>query len=230
MTAFTNRPVIHTLSMFSIGLVFSLSQPWLCADEPPLKNPDDNKIAKNEEKQDPVLNQKTKKELKKLNLGQQLPVELIIEEMKRAGKLLQDQQTGQQTQKIQQQVVENIQKLIHEIESASKVSLQQSNPKQDQPQNTKQKTQQQKDGMGQKKIPQPSQGPARQSSERQEKGLVTPGSLTKSNGHIKDTWGHLPPAVRQQLLNVYTEKFLPKYEEQVRRYYEALAEKKKRSP
>ena len=40
----------------------------------------------------------------------------------------------------------------------------------------------------------------------------------------KDVWGHLPPHLREQLLNVYSEKYLPKYEELVRQYYEALAE------
>jgi hypothetical protein len=40
----------------------------------------------------------------------------------------------------------------------------------------------------------------------------------------KDVWGHLPPHLREQLLNVYSEKYLPKYEELVRQYYEALAQ------
>jgi hypothetical protein len=43
----------------------------------------------------------------------------------------------------------------------------------------------------------------------------------------KDVWGHLPPQLREQLLNVYTEKYLPKYEDLVRAYYEALAEQQR---
>jgi len=103
------------------------------------------------------------------------------------------------------------------------------NNKQPQP-GDDQKSQQQKGGAGQQNAQQASQGPARQSSERKEDGLVTSGSLPDRNAYIKDAWGHLPPAMRQQLLNIYTEKFLPQYEDQVRRYYEALAEKKKRTP
>lgn len=38
-----------------------------------------------------------------------------------------------------------------------------------------------------------------------------------------DIWGHLPPAVREQLLNSYRERTLPQYEDLVRSYYEALA-------
>ncbi|MDB5390423.1 MAG: hypothetical protein JWM11_6069 [Planctomycetaceae bacterium] len=40
----------------------------------------------------------------------------------------------------------------------------------------------------------------------------------------KDVWGHLPPALRQELLNIFSEKYIPKYDDQVRRYYEALSE------
>jgi hypothetical protein len=36
-------------------------------------------------------------------------------------------------------------------------------------------------------------------------------------------WGHLPPRVRAEIENSYNERFLPKYDELVRRYYEALA-------
>ena len=46
----------------------------------------------------------------------------------------------------------------------------------------------------------------------------------------KDVWGHLPATVRQELLNIYSEKYLPKYDEMVRKYYEALAEQNRRSP
>tara|TARA_R110002111_G_scaffold262586_2_gene339307 strand:+ start:8487 stop:9185 length:699 start_codon:yes stop_codon:yes gene_type:complete len=179
---------------------------------------------------DQEKNPAQKKEQKKKELDQKLPVESIIEEMKRAGKLLEKQQTGQETQKIQKQVVDNIEELIRLIESAPKSSMKQPNPNQNQQQSDEKKNQQGKDGMGQKNAPQPSQGPARQSSDRKETGQATAGSLPDRNAYIKDAWGHLPPAMRQQLLNIYTEKFLPQYEDQVRRYYEALAEKKKRSP
>lgn len=40
----------------------------------------------------------------------------------------------------------------------------------------------------------------------------------------KDVWGHLPATLRMELLNIFSEKYIPKYDDQVRRYYEALAE------
>ena len=167
-------------------------------------------------------------EQKKKELDQTLPVESIIDEMKRAGKLIEKQQTGQETQKIQRQVVDDLEELIRQFESAPPSPMKQPDPNQQQ--SGEKKSQQQQEGMGQKRAPQLSQGPARESSDRKEPGQATAGSLPDRNPYIKDAWGHLPPAMRQQLLNIYTEKFLPQYEDQVRRYYEALAEKKKRTP
>ena len=39
-----------------------------------------------------------------------------------------------------------------------------------------------------------------------------------------DVWGHLPPHLRDQLLNTYGERMLPKYEQMVKQFYEALSE------
>ena len=38
-----------------------------------------------------------------------------------------------------------------------------------------------------------------------------------------DIWGHLPPHVREELLNTYGERMLPKYEHLVKQFYEALS-------
>ena len=38
-----------------------------------------------------------------------------------------------------------------------------------------------------------------------------------------DIWGHLPPHVREELLNTYGERMLPKYEQMVKQFYEALS-------
>ncbi len=41
---------------------------------------------------------------------------------------------------------------------------------------------------------------------------------------LNEVWGHLPPSVRDKLLNLGSDKYLPKYEDLARRYFEALAE------
>lgn len=168
------------------------------------------------------------------DLGNRLSVDPIIKEMQRASKLIADQKTAKEAQQVQQQVVKDLEDLIRQVvESSPQNSLQQPRPdsqqQQDQQRQQKKKNGQQGTG-SQQTGNQLSQGPARQSTDRQNKGKVTSGQLSDRNAYIKDAWGHLPPAMRQQLLNIYTEKFLPQYEEQVRRYYEALAEKNKQTP
>jgi hypothetical protein len=48
--------------------------------------------------------------------------------------------------------------------------------------------------------------------------------LARRQQLINEVWGHLPPALRRELLNINSERYLPKYDEWVRRYYESLAE------
>ena len=38
-----------------------------------------------------------------------------------------------------------------------------------------------------------------------------------------DVWGHLPPHLREELLNTYGDRMLPKYEKMVKQFYEALS-------
>ncbi|QDU16589.1 hypothetical protein CA11_44210 [Gimesia maris] len=168
--------------------------------------------------------------LKKWAQKNQLPIEPIIKEMVRAGKLIEKQDGGKEVQQVQKQVVEDLEKLIRLVEQAPKTSMRLQNQNNQQQQEQQQKRQDREGMQKQNNENQLSQGPARQSTDRQNEGQVTPGNLNAKSNYAKDAWGHLPPAMRQQLLNIYTEKFLPQYEDQVRRYYEALAEKKKRTP
>ncbi|WP_232101276.1 hypothetical protein [Gimesia panareensis] len=222
----------------------TLSAPLFAADELLKKKPDSAADSQPEQKT-PEKNENKLKlpetspdrpkpgQIPKPRQGNQLPVEPIIKEMQRASKLIANQQTGKETQQIQQQVVKDLEELIQLIESSPGKTLQRmsSRKQSDSPQQSQQKQQQNDQaGENQQQGNQPTQGPARKSTDRQEKGKVTPGQLSERNPYIKDAWGHLPPAMRQQLLNIYTEKFLPRYEEQVKRYYEALAEKNGQQP
>ena len=45
---------------------------------------------------------------------------------------------------------------------------------------------------------------------------------------MKDTWGHLPPRDREQMLQNTPDKFLPKYELLIEQYYKRLAEDPRR--
>lgn len=222
----------------------------LCADEEQQKpqSPPEQLLLKKKPAEKPEPEQEPKNKLKlpepKLDLpdldeasqvkpGKQLPVEPIIKEMERASKLISQQQTGKETQQIQQQVVKDLEELIRLVESQPGKTIQRMNsPSQSDSQKQSQQKQQQKQQSQDKQQQgeQLTQGPAKKSTDRQDQGKATPGQLGERNAYVKDAWGHLPPAMRQQLLNIYTEKFLPRYEDQVKRYYEALAEKNRQTP
>lgn len=226
------------LLVISTTIILTVSEQLVKADESSEKKesvktqkekPEPNEPA---DKSQPNKDQSNKQieKLKKWAQKNQLPIEPIIKEMERAGKLIEKQDGGKEVQQVQKQVVEDLEKLIRLVEQAPKTSMRLQNQNNQQQQEQQQKRQDREGMQKQNNENQLSQGPARQSTDRQNEGQATPGNLNDKSNYAKDAWGHLPPAMRQQLLNIYTEKFLPQYEDQVRRYYEALAEKKKRTP
>lgn len=72
------------------------------------------------------------------------------------------------------------------------------------------------------------EGKSKDTSELTDRQAAEQAEQERRRQAVQDFWGHLPPNVREQLLNINTEKFLPKYEDLVRRYYESLAEKSKK--
>lgn len=41
---------------------------------------------------------------------------------------------------------------------------------------------------------------------------------------FSDVWGHLPERVRDRLMNLKGDRYLPKYDDLIRRYYESLTQ------
>ncbi|QDT92898.1 hypothetical protein [Gimesia algae] len=230
-----NRKTTRFVLLLAISttITFFDSVPPVIADENTETKEPSKTQAKKTEPDEPADKDQSNKQIEKLKKWaqkNQLPIEPIIKEMERAGKLIENQDTGKEVQQVQQQVVKDLEKLIRLVEQAPKTSMRLQNQNNPQNQEQQQKRQDREGMQKQKNESQLSQGPARQSTDRQNEGQATTGNLNDKHNYAKDAWGHLPPAMRQQLLNIYTENFLPQYEDQVRRYYEALAEKKKRTP
>lgn len=232
MNHFKSTLTLYLLALGTTAGLFVSAATALADDNTNNKEPAQAQADKTEQDQ-PADKDQSKQQIEKLKKWvqkNQLPIEPIIKEMQRAGKLIENQETGKEAEQVQKQVVEDLEKLIRLVEQAPKTSMRQQSQNNPQNQEQQQKRQDREGMQKQKNESQLSQGPARQSTDRQEAGQATPGNVNDKNNYAKDAWGHLPPAMRQQLLNIYTEKFLPQYEDQVRRYYEALAEKKKRTP
>jgi len=164
------------------------------------------------------------------------PLERAIEGMRDAQKKLADKETGKPTRDVQEQVIKDIEKLI---ELAKQPPPPSQNPNQSRNPRPKPKPQDQPDqndrpeskpeSSGSSGAPQTADQKtesdrARESTDEQRQAREREAELARRRDMIKDIWGHLPPSLRQKLLNVGDEKTVPKYDDLVRRYFESLAE------
>ncbi|HEY2251928.1 MAG TPA: hypothetical protein VGH74_12740 [Planctomycetaceae bacterium] len=169
-------------------------------------------------------------------------LERAIEGMRSAQKRISAADTSGDTQKIQNQVVKDLQDLLAMLKKQqSRKRGQSQNQKRDQDQQQSERQKMQKDqtdpqNSGSKKKPEKSgdprdgrrnQGKSADSQERTDAARVIEEKARRAQ-MIKDVWGHLPPHVREAMLNSVSEKYLPKYEELVKKYYEALAEQNRK--
>ncbi len=169
------------------------------------------------------------------------PIETAVAGMRSASERLQESRTDEETRKIQEQVVRDLQKLIDLAEQSQKQKPKSPPPSQPPPQdqqnqdnkNSDQSPQSNEDNQQpqpQNGEPETSQQPqgsdrSRESSEDANQTAAGGAASPPDRQHLmRDVWGHLPPAVRKKLLNMTGDKYLPKYEDLRKRYFESLAE------
>lgn len=152
---------------------------------------------------------------------------------------------GATTQRQQQDVVEDLQALVDLLKkspppppqqnpdsnsnsdsSPDSPNQEQNSPQKSQPKSSRNSSSKGAGGEQNRSQPQDSeerQGESRESQQR-----------TDRKRHLEnDVWGHLPPNLREEMLNFYGERMLPQYENFVRKFYETLSEPsraRKRSP
>jgi len=159
------------------------------------------------------------------------PVEPIVKRMKAAQTRLKDGDTGPDTRGIQEQVVQDLEKLI-DAASRQSDSSRSSNKSPSGGKSPKE---------SENGSPQPSQAAQRSGADGASAttGGAAPGkrggttnprpvqakvSITGRGSLVREVWGHLPPAVRERVPVNFSETVLPAYDELVRRYFEALLE------
>jgi hypothetical protein len=138
---------------------------------------------------------------------------------------------SEETSRLQTSILDNIDSLIERLKNqpppqSSPSQSDQSNPdQQNQNRNPEQKdsnASKPKAGTGSR-----SQSQAEKSEESSEtnprEAQERAAALARRRALVNEVWGHLPPAIRERLLNVQSEKLLPGYESMIRRYYESLA-------
>jgi|GEM_PF-1160702 len=169
-------------------------------------------------------------------------LESAIEGMRSAQKRISAADTSRDTQKIQDQVVKDLEDVLAMLKKQqSRRRGQSQNQKRDQDQQQSDRQKMQKDqtdpqNSGTKKSQEKNgdprdgrrnDGKSADSQERTDAARVIEEKARRAQ-MIKDVWGHLPPHVREAMLNSVSEKYLPKYEELVKKYYEALAEQNRK--
>jgi hypothetical protein len=121
---------------------------------------------------------------------------------------------------VQQDVVSQLDKLIAELSKQCQGQCQggQSDKPPDPNQNGKPKPGKSGTAAGSGKAP------ARDSSDRLDRASAQPVDKGDVNELVKELWGHLPERAREQMLQSFSDEFLPKYEQEIQQYYRRLSE------
>jgi hypothetical protein len=195
------------------------SQPKRPADTNPPRGgaDDDDKLFKN------LVGAAAKKQQSEDNL-----LERAIKGMRNAQRRIDENDSGAKTRQLQQRVVTDLEQLIkrwQEQQAKSRRGSVASNrpqtaePNEQNPDPSKPAESKPNDGKqtSPDKSTESTDKP-REAENRAMRNLVTPREM------VRDVWGHLPPTVRQTVINAYSDTYLPKYDDLVRRYFSALAE------
>ena len=147
------------------------------------------------------------------------PLARVERDMNSAAALIRDSGSLPRASEVQRQVVAELDELIEQL---SKQCCSGACQPGDQPRPPSQRSQASQAKPGAK----PGQGnaPARDSTSRLGRG--NPGAVNMADREelMKDLWGHLPPQIREQMLQSYSDEFLPQYELEIERYFRRLAE------
>ena len=143
------------------------------------------------------------------------PVRKISAMMKKAGKLLDQLETGDPTQDEQKKILEELDKLIEMAEKSSSSSSQQ---QQQRDRNKTKNAKQQPQNSG-------GRGSTPMGSERDVFRAVRP-RLGAGAPDARQMWGKLPEATRDEILQLLNEKLPLKYQQLLKLYFKALSEKK----
>lgn len=180
--------------------------------------------------QEPADQSSTEADAKKRELS-----ERILQKTADARDKLIGKQLGKETQQLQQDVVQDLETLLELLKQSPPPPPSQGNPPPNSeppsnPQNQNPKPQNDSESKSPRKPKSPGTGSGQnreQPQDSEERHGESRESKQKADRKLRlenDIWGHLPPALREELLNTYGERMLPQYEDFVRKFYEALSE------
>ena len=151
------------------------------------------------------------------------PLARIGQQMRRAESRLARGETPEETLRLQEKIVTDLAALIKQAQQQKQQSQSQSSK----PSPPSRRSQVKQPKPGQK--PKAGSGdanskkPARDSTDRLGNAEAAAAERQELQDRIKDLWGHLPERAREQMLQSTSDKFLPKYEVLIEKYFRRLA-------
>ena len=150
------------------------------------------------------------------------PLSQIVRLMRRAEERTAEADTSGQTRKVQEQIVDNLDRLIKQTRQRRRQKKQGGSGKPSGSQRSKARQPGQSGQQG-------AQQPGRNSTNRLGRAAARQVDMAQMKDLLKDLWGHLPARTREEMINSLDEQFLPKYEIQIEKYFKRLAEDPNRS-
>ncbi|HJT32646.1 MAG TPA: hypothetical protein VJ783_11450 [Pirellulales bacterium] len=151
------------------------------------------------------------------------PIARLNERMREVQRRIARAQADEKTQRLEREISDELAKLIEQVERQARKSGQASSSAAG-----SSRSQAKQPGEGAKPAEQPSDNPARESSDRMRKQKTAKVDNPEYQDLLKDVWGRLPPHLRQQMEQSANEEFLPKYETEISEYFRALNQRGKR--
>jgi len=160
------------------------------------------------------------------------PLREIAEGMKKAGERLDQGLLDEETRQAQRKVVEDLEKLLRQSQKSRSKNPSPNNSnspmtdKSDMPSEGESSENSAGGNPGERR--RNDQENAAESQSRTKGGIPTDADRKNQRRVLTDSvWGHLPPRVREQLNRSFSDRYLPEYDALVKRYYEALATRRR---
>jgi hypothetical protein len=153
------------------------------------------------------------------------PLSRISRQMREVQRRLSSVQGGDDTQHRQQEISDELAKLIEQLKKASQSSQKPGNSNSPSSQRSKVAQAGQKGASSRQ-----SDKPARDSSNQMRHDEATKADPAAIRERMKEAWGNLPQRIREQMMQTSVDDFLPKYELLIEKYFQRLSEEETPQP
>jgi hypothetical protein len=157
------------------------------------------------------------------------PLSRIGRKMQEAQRLIAQRQPGEPAQKLQQDIVAELDELLKQARQQKQQQQQSSSNKKPQQSRRDKPGQPQQQPAG-AKPEEAGNEPARESTDKLRNEAPAQPEISQVQDMLRELWGHLPEHERQQVINSTIEKFVPKYESLIKEYFKRLSEATRTQP